>query len=179
MSSTEIGQIIRLARKNLALSQVSLSALSGVSLPSIQNIEASKANPSLSTVEQLFSALGLRLRFEFKKASWQTLSELGLPLWTKKSNGIKKTTNKSQALIQGIREACMELSYSNESSKEDDFLRKKESIQALLLALKTHYPSFYKKHISSPLTENFDVEKPSGRLKKLRRQALAMVAEYL
>ncbi len=67
-------------RKDLRLSQVALSARSGVSLPTLQRIESGKANPSLSTLESLVSALDLELSCNDVSVDWDELAAYGLPL---------------------------------------------------------------------------------------------------
>lgn len=56
-----IGQEIRKRRQELRLTQQSLADMSGVSVRMIKSIEGNYANPSVKTVEKLFSSLGLSL----------------------------------------------------------------------------------------------------------------------
>jgi predicted transcriptional regulator len=55
-----LGVHIAQRRKNLGMTQGELSALSRVSLATVQNIEAGRANPALGTVEKMCSALSDR-----------------------------------------------------------------------------------------------------------------------
>ncbi len=61
MNETDVGVVIRTRRRALRLSQRSLSELSGVSLHTISDVESGKGNPTLETLEQLLTPLGLEL----------------------------------------------------------------------------------------------------------------------
>ena len=73
-------QFIRGNRMKLGITQVKLSHLSGVSLPTIQNIEVGKANPSMETLEALCRALYLKVSIVEKDADLKLLMAAGLPL---------------------------------------------------------------------------------------------------
>ena len=75
-----ISQPIRDTRRCLGISQTALAVRAGVSLATLQNIEADRANPSLSTLEKLLEPLGLGLALEPQQADWDALAGLGLPL---------------------------------------------------------------------------------------------------
>ena len=55
--------LIRQRRENLKLPQMELAVQAGVSLPSIQNMEAGRAKPSLKTLEKVLQCLGMELEF--------------------------------------------------------------------------------------------------------------------
>lgn len=180
--SDHFGELVRETRRKLGLSQVKLAALSGVSLPTIQNLEAGNkggaANPSINTLEKLFLVLGLSLRIDYEGVNWDLLAILGVPISEQsrvnKLKGSQKISS-AEKLIQTLPQACLEIMKSSASDNE----RKKEAVQALLLALETHYPSFYKKHFSIPVIKEIKAKKLTGRLVKLRRISLAILKEYL
>lgn len=75
-----ISEPIRETRRLLGISQTALAVRAGVSLATVQNIEAGRANPSLSTLERLLAPLGLGLAVEPRQADWDALAAFGLPL---------------------------------------------------------------------------------------------------
>ncbi|MCQ2186513.1 MAG: helix-turn-helix domain-containing protein [Bacteroidales bacterium] len=61
-----IGQQIKERRKALKISQQTLADLSGVGINTIVAIERNTGNPSLKTLEQILSTLGLKLCLKIK-----------------------------------------------------------------------------------------------------------------
>ena len=55
--------LLRQRRDLCKLTQTELAVRAGVSLPSIQNMEAGRANPSLRTLEKVFSIIGVKIEF--------------------------------------------------------------------------------------------------------------------
>ena len=53
------------ARKELGMSQLQLSTLTGITQPDISKLENSKANPSIATLKKLAKAFGKKLRVQF------------------------------------------------------------------------------------------------------------------
>lgn len=158
-------------RKKMGLTQVQLSALSGVSLPTIQNIEAGKGNPSYEVLVALLKSLGLELRFERQGVDWEYLITLGLPLAssTSKQGGILDI---SQSMTQ-IRQACLEATEKRDS-------RTTEALCAFLLAIKRHYPSWFTAHLAGiPLVTQVLEIPLTGRIIKLSRQALERISKWL
>ncbi len=63
---------------------------------------------------------------------------------------------------------------------QEDRERKTEALQALILAVRLHYPSLYRRRLArSPAVRCLATDDPSGRVVKLVRIALAALAEYL
>jgi len=54
-------EVIKKRRKTLGISQQDLSEMSGVSLPTVKDIERGIANPSLSTISKLLDVLGMEI----------------------------------------------------------------------------------------------------------------------
>jgi len=54
-------EVIKNRRKTLGISQQDLSEMSGVSLPTVKDIERGLANPSLSTISKLLDVLGMEI----------------------------------------------------------------------------------------------------------------------
>lgn len=165
-------RIIRDTRKKLGLSQTDLSAASGVSLPTIQNIEAGRANPSLSTLQSVLDALGLRARYESASADWNYLSACGIPILTSERSPVLPSVS---LFLKELRRAALELS---EDSADDE--RKREALQSCLLALKIHFPTFYERQVAgSALLAKLIPAQPNGRLLKLKRLAESKLSTFL
>lgn len=161
----------------LGLTQFDLAYLSKVSLPTIQNIEAGRANPSLDKLEKILTALNINISLKINNCDWDRLAELGIPISSK--NASKKLNANFDLLLQALKSACMELKLSAKDNT-DDADRKRDAVSATLAAIKDHYPSLYNKYIfkSSLLTE-FTPGQYTGRIIKSRRLALACLSRYL
>ena len=54
-------EVIKAHRKVLGISQQDLAEMSGISLPTVKDIERGLANPSLSTISKLLDVLGMEI----------------------------------------------------------------------------------------------------------------------
>jgi transcriptional regulator with XRE-family HTH domain len=160
-------------RNDMGLSQTELAALSKVSLPTIQNIEAGKANPSLSVVKSLSDALGLEVKVKLSEPDWDLLVNCGLPLISEKKRA--QGAPNADMLAQLIRKACV---FTLQAGQIDR--RKKEALQALLLAIQTHYPTYFKLSFRKcSAVQDVFPKKITGRIIKLKRIALSHISQYL
>ena len=75
-----ISHIVKKARMDLGLSQQRLASLSGVSLPTIQNLEYDKANPSWSIAQKILRALGYDISINARAVDWDRLASYGVPI---------------------------------------------------------------------------------------------------
>jgi len=62
-----IKQIIKERREVLNITQNSLAELSGVSLRTIKEIEGSKGNPTIETIEKIADVLGMEITLQVKQ----------------------------------------------------------------------------------------------------------------
>ena len=62
-----IGSAIRERRKELKITQNSLSELAGIAMNSLSKIEKGNTNPRLATLEKIAIILGMELKMEVKK----------------------------------------------------------------------------------------------------------------
>jgi DNA-binding XRE family transcriptional regulator len=67
MTIGEIGTIIQQRREILFLKQEDLSEMAGVTTKTIYMIEKGKGNPSVLTLQKLFSILGLQMNVQVKR----------------------------------------------------------------------------------------------------------------
>lgn len=158
-------------RKQLGLTQQKLAELAGVSLPTVQNIERGIANPSLDVLMKLIHALGLNISITESPINWDELALLGVPLTvSKNTEPIKPNAQLLLIKLRSALVACHPLPSD----------RKMEALAATLLALKTHWPSLFKKlgplkNSAEKFIERHDLE----RLLKLRSLAIAQLQGYL
>ena len=167
-------------RKCLKISQARLADVSGVSLPSIQNIEAGIANPSADTIEKIAKALGLRLVLLPLEADWAILSLCGVPLVlsdieAEKIRGLKPSR---ELLFENLPRALLEIAANPETNS-----RHKDALVALLYALKMHFHASYQKLLLQlpgvdDLVQTVSDKMP-GRIIKLQRIATSNLAGYL
>ena len=166
-----IGQMVKKARTDVGLSQQRLASLSGVSLPTIQNIEYEKANPSWSIAQKILCVLGYDVSINAKVIDWDRLARYGVPISS--INEVKIPSHiDTLELIEHLAEIYVV--YKNLDQ------RKKDAVEAFILALNQHYPSFFNKMLEYyPTISKMLPENITARHIKLRRQALAIISKYL
>ena len=59
--------VIKARRKVLGISQQDLAEMSGISLPTVKDIERGLANPSLSTISKLLDVLGMEIVYRVRQ----------------------------------------------------------------------------------------------------------------
>ena len=60
-------EVIKARRKVLGISQQDLAEMSGISLPTVKDIERGLANPSLSTISKLLNVLGMEIVYRVRQ----------------------------------------------------------------------------------------------------------------
>jgi transcriptional regulator with XRE-family HTH domain len=65
-TAKQLASLIKSRRKELNISQEELSSLTQVAIRTIRDMEKGKANPSLSTMQQVMEILGIDLDFKLK-----------------------------------------------------------------------------------------------------------------
>jgi len=140
--------------------------LSGVSVPFIQQVESGRANPSVNTASALLSSLGLAFQITSLPPDWKVLSKLGVPI-AEQPKQIEWHGKKS--------EVSLRMAYSF-VLKNKNFVREREAIESYLIAIRDHYPTFFRrfKDLAPDLPKTL-----SGRLIKLRRISLGYLGKVL
>ncbi|MCA0388888.1 MAG: helix-turn-helix domain-containing protein [Bacteroidetes bacterium] len=67
MNKTEIGRHIKEMRMHLGITQKDLAEISEVSLRSLVDIEAGKANPGFDQLQRIVETLGMEILIKVKK----------------------------------------------------------------------------------------------------------------
>ena len=161
-------------RRLLGLTQAELSRLARVSLATLQNVEADRANPSLDLLSRILAHLGLQVEYAPRAADWDLLCSLGLPLMAEAPGSARPS---GDLLVAQLRLAALELTQVEQCP---DAPRKLEAVQALVAALKSHFPTFFEFTVAkSPLLGALVPRDMSGRLIRLSRAARPRLAEYL
>jgi transcriptional regulator with XRE-family HTH domain len=169
-------KIIKKYRIHMGFTQSDLAHAARISLPSLQNLESGKSkNPSLETLIPIFSVLGLTLEIQHKPANWDLLALCGAPLSSSQHSRIRPTPD---LLLNSLRLACSELELKKVTTHQNS--RELLATQALLLALATYFPHFFRKNChKSTLLMQFYPKTPTGPMIKLKRQTAAILATYL
>lgn len=175
MELAEVARWVRRRRRALGLTQADLRARAGVSLATVQGIEAGTANPAFETLRRVLEALGLCLDVRPRDAAWDVLAHFGLPLaGAEGSEGAREIED----LPDAVRAAALEL--RGEEERGDGRQRRRESLEALLLALRLHFPSLHERWFGrAPAVLGLVPGRPSGRVVKLARVARALLARRL
>ena len=165
---------VREMRRAAGLTQAALARRAGVSLATLQNIEAGRANPALATLCKILSALGLELGVRPRAVDWDALGRLGLPLM---QDRVAEGDADPTALPALVRHAALELT-SHEVPV--GAARRKDALLAMLWALRSHFPTTYDAWFGgcrevAALTP----ARPTGRVIKLARIAKQRLAEML
>lgn len=160
-------------RTNLGFSQVKLAHESKVSLPTIQNIDAKKANPTIDVLEKLFLALGMEFKLQPIKFDLEKAITLGVPL----VSSLKKIeVHKPSSTM--LKQEARKWIYALEEKTLNE--RDELAMIAFLVAIKDHYPTFYNEEVTCHIFEKkIKEKKTSGKIIKLRRIALNTLSKYL
>ena len=158
------------------MSQVTLAGMSQVSLPTIQNLEADRGNPSIDILEKLGAILGLSFRIDSSVLNWNLLAHFGVPVWSSRSK-VSCSDNLAIFFCE-LRRAIVW------SSENPGYEREKEALFATVIAIRDHFGTTYSKYLSD-LERDFESLQSfyrlpmTGRIIQLRRQALARLATRL
>lgn len=156
-------------RHQFGLSQMELAKKAKVSLATIQNLEAGKANPSLETIQKILSSLGSQFDISDKSTNIEMLNKLGLPLLV--SEEIAKDVT-VEILVDELK-----IAFKNYDKSEH---RLKTVLESCYLALKSHYKSFFKKYfLKMPVMKEMDNIKITGQHLKFRRIIIGNFARYI
>ena len=173
---------IRRRRRALGLTQAVVAARARVSLATMENLEAGRANPTLSTLRDVLGPLGLELEIRSEAADWDALVPFGLPL-----SSFSNAARPAAGLLRGdpaeipalVRRAAADL---ESPEPGPDAERKGEALAAFLLALGTHFPTTCKAWFGTAPELGrflpFDTH-PAGRVIKLARVARRTLSEIL
>jgi transcriptional regulator with XRE-family HTH domain len=162
-----ISRILRQARLQKKLSQMEVARRSHISLATIQNIEAGRANPEWDTLSALLKALSLKIEVQSQPLDWLLLASLGCPL-------LMNSTHPTEPNRSDLVEFLATTDISLHKTQMDD--RQTLALANWLWALRDHYPSLWEQ--THRVTRKWlETLQPANI--KLRRLALSRLATYL
>ena len=163
--------IIKRARVDLGLTQMELASKSGISLPTIQNMESGKANPSLDILTRVLNALGLEIKISAPSFQLDRAILLGVPLSSSLPISVMKP---SRELL------CLESIKWTHHFRENMFSeREKLAVTSFLCAIKDYWPTIYREIECQIFNKQIEATRNNGHLIKLRRMAIATLSTYL
>ncbi len=166
----KIADLIKTSRKTKGLTQMALAVKAGVSLPTIQNLEIGKGNPTLSLLEKIYKPLGCGIQTHRTEPDWSLLVQCGLPLGGSKTEPFKHPPSHE--------ELAEHLNLALSSPKLDD--RVEASLASMIWAIYEYYPSFYQYCLDGSKAQSLRKQYPlNGRILKLRRMSLEKLANIL
>ena len=162
---------IKKIRADLGLTQMELATKSGISLPTIQNIESGKANPSLDILTRILNVLGLEIKVSAPVFQMEKAILLGVPL----------SSNQSTSVIKPSREMlCLEVRKWAHYFRENIFSdRESLAMTSFLCAIKDNWPTIYREIECPIFDKQIETSRNNGQLIKLRRIAIATLSTYL
>lgn len=161
----DIAATLKKTRVSKGLTQSQLAAQAHVALATIQNLEAGKANPSISTLEAIVQILGFDLILQPRQVDWDLWSSLGVPL-IQKHNGLHLRPSRDL-----LKENLVRLPLKAFNDRET------VALTSFFSALEDHYPSVW---IPLPTELHRWQKKMRSRINsQLRRMALERLSEYL
>ncbi|MEQ1665417.1 MAG: helix-turn-helix domain-containing protein [Bdellovibrionales bacterium] len=162
-----INKEIRALRLRQDFTQEKLAQLSKVSLPTIQNIEAGRANPSLLILEKILDALGAKLKISINKPTRDVLSLFNTDEWEFQKSDL------SEIIILLTQRYDLKTIVGREL----------DLLVSLFIALQDHYSVWLKTQNISPSTFNIlqqrRVEIDPNRLIKFRRIWLSKISTVI
>ena len=169
----EIANKLLLARESLKLTQVEAARIAHISRASYQNIEAGRANPALSTLEQALAAVGLVLHIQ-DTVDWDCLADHGVPLATSTPCRWEPSL---ELLVVHLEKA---VDWYLHTSRLGRHFREHEALEAFVLALSLGWSSSYERCKSDVRgLQQLLPKVPKGRHIKLARISRTTLARYL
>lgn len=171
----KLNNYIKELRARRSISQRRLAVISNISFRQIQRLEKMQTDITVKKLDKFLNKFGSELKIKPKEPNWNVLFNFGLPL-NIKNTSIKKYSYKK------IKESIIAASdFLYENKYNVNYMRNYDSFKALLLALKTHYPSEFTKlenDFKIDFSKSFSLDKIEGRDIKLRNISLSMISDY-
>lgn len=166
----ELTRKIKEARTQLKLTQAELAVRANVSLATLQNIEAGRANPEIATLERICEPLGLEINLKKKEIDWATWISIGVPLLSNET--IRLVRPDRSILINSLYRLPEVILATPPGSREQI------ALISFLCALRDHYPKVYSQ-LKPGIRKQHEPYIQKFASPKLRRLALAKLQEYL
>ena len=172
----DLAKLIKEKRKAKGYTQMKLAILANVSLPTIQNLELGKGNPTLELLKKIGNPLNYSFQYISQEPQWAILENCGLPVYLtsgkkEKSTQVKITPLELASQLNLAIHAC------TQKHMEE---RLKEAVAALSWAIQHYYPTYYSYCLESRETETLLEKYPlKGRILKLMKMASSGISHIL
>ena len=160
-----LGSFIKELRNEKNLSQRELARFANISYRQIQRIENCQSDITLGKFCIFLQKFGLDLKVVAKEPDWNVLFNFGLPL---NIDNNRKRKYKYKTVVKNI---ILSSYFLLENKHNVNYMRHYDSFKALLLALRTHYPSKFRKiedEYRINFSTSFDLNNIQGKHIKLR-----------
>ncbi|MBI3018819.1 MAG: hypothetical protein HYY61_02895, partial [Deltaproteobacteria bacterium] len=142
-------------------------------LPTIQNLELGKGNPTLELLEKIGGTLNTSFQYVSQEPNWALLEQCGLPIYPEQEKWAKTKVIPLELAFQ-LRLAI----HFCEKKKTEE--RLKEALASLIWAIQHHYPTYYSYCLESAETKIFLMKYPlKGRILKLMKMASSGLSRIL
>ncbi len=169
----DMAKLIKEKRKAKGYTQMKLAILANVSLPTIQNLELGKGNPTLELLKKIGSPLNTSFQYISQEPEWALLEKYGLPihLVSEKKEKIKITPLELAIQLRLAIHLCTQ-------KQEEE--RLKEAVAALTWAIHHYYPTYYSYCLENKETKLLLTHYPlKGRILKLMKMASSGLSRIL
>ena len=164
---------IKEKRKAMGYTQMKLATLAGVSLPTIQNLELGKGNPTLEVLKKIGSSLNTSFQWTSQEPNWTLLESCGLPIHLKQ----EKRSKTNITPLELASQLKLAIHFCEQKKIEE---RLKESVAALLWAIQHYYPTYYSYCLGGKETEVLLTQYPlKKRILKLMKIASSGISRIL
>lgn len=170
-----IDSFIKELRNTKNLSQREFARLVNISHRQIQRIENNQSDITLSKFCNILQRFGLDLKVAAKEPDWNVLYNFGLPL---NISNKKKRKYGYNTVVQNIVLASY---FLLDNRHNVIYMRHYDSFKALLLALRIHYPSKYRKiedDYNIDFSNLFDLNNVQGKHIKLRNISIFYISIF-
>lgn len=169
------GIFLRDLRKSRGLSQRSFARISKISFRQLQRVELGESELSWSKFQRVLEKFGYEFEVRLSEPNWDVLQGYGLPL------NLSRNQAKPASKSEFIKELCHAAAFVQENKSNVLFSRHYDSVKAVLLGIKIHFPSLFSKIQKGflPVISRFHLNEISGRDIKLRNIALALLSREL
>lgn len=169
------GEMLKKLRERRMLSQRKFAQQAQISFRQIQRLEMNQSDITLGKLNKLLKQFYLELKIVAQEPHWNVLYHWGLPLHVDDARKQKYSYKETMEQLKWAAHFLVE------NKHHVAYRRHWDSFKALLLALKTHYPSRFKqceRYSKINFSNVFNLDVIEGRHIKLRNICLFSLSRY-
>lgn len=169
----DLRSLIKEKRRLMGYTQMKLAVLAKVSLPTIQNLELGKGNPTLELLKKIGKPLNYSFQYTSQEPQWALLEHCGLPIHPEQEKWAKTKITPLELAFQ----LKLAIHFCEQKKTEE---RLKEAVVSLIWAIQHHYPTYYAYCLESAETKTLLIKYPlKGRILKLMKMASSGLSHIL